>query len=207
MDTYGIQSPEYKRAIAFKAIVFEVGIVLVLIVLILFVLVYFNIIHLDSFFPAQVKQQEQNLTQTVNPLPTGVQVKSKSSTFTKVTPIKILKNNNAISYSNTTTEYIGKIVSIDLKGGKVFNIRTGTDVDYKVLIKFSAGDKETVLTTYFSDIGLPKIQVFSKKGTDSPIPITLSDIKVSDKVIINIESSNTEDYPNDLIKATITKVL
>lgn len=202
-----MQSPEYKRAIAFKAIVFEVGVVLVLIALILFVLVYFKVIRLDSFFPAQVKQQEQNVVQTINPSPTGAPAKSKSTTFKKVSVLKNLKNNNGIRYSNTTTEYEGKIVSIDLIGGKVFNIRTGTNEDYKVMIKYSAGDKGTLLTSYFSDIGLPKIEVFSKRGTEKSIPISLSDLQVSDHVIINIENSNTDDYPNDLIKATITKVL
>ena len=132
---------------------------------------------------------------------------SPPTNFAVETRTKKLKKTNSINYSNTITEYIGTIKSIDLNGGKIFNARIGSDVNYKVLITFSSGDNEEVLTSYYSEEGLRKIYVFSKKGIENPIPIKIADLKIADKIILNIESSNTEEYPNDLIKATITKVL
>lgn len=207
MDKFSVQDEGIKRKSGLKALLMEVGVIVVLIVTLLLVLVYFNIINLDSFFPSQKEQPAKTITQTISPVPTETLVTSKSRSFKKITPIQSLKTSNAIHFSKNTTEYEGKIIEIDLKGGKTFNVKTGTDVEYKALIKFNAGDNNIVLTTFFSEAGLPKIDVFSRDRADKLIPIGLSDLKVNDRIIINLENSNTDEYPNDLIKATITKVL
>lgn len=204
MDSFSVQDEGIKRKSGLVALLMEIGVIVVLIVVIVFVLGYFDIINMSFMFPKQENVQvNQASTNSQSPKIST----SPPTNFAVETRTKKLKKTNSINYSNTITEYIGTIKSIDLNGGKIFNARIGSDVNYKVLITFSSGDNEEVLTSYYSEEGLRKIYVFSKKGIENPIPIKIADLKIADKIILNIESSNTEEYPNDLIKATITKVL
>lgn len=205
MESFSINSDKEKRSSAIRALILEVLVMVTLIVTIVIVLNYFNIINIATFVPFKLPLK-QNQSSSLQPTPAQNIGTAKSNTAKQKALYEILKEDDAINYARTEIEYKGILKVIDRNNGKFFDATKKTNEEYALKIVISAGKSRIPLTSYFSNAGLGKIEVYSKLGDSKPVKMNIEDLKPNDNIILNLVNSTIDDYPNDLIQAIITKV-
>lgn len=182
-----------------KALIFELVIIVGLTALIIGILNYFKVIDLGALIVDNtVATPEKVANLPIVPVKSGgapIQNKVQVSKFQQ--DWFTISKNKAMHVAFSVYEFEGKIVSVDTKKGYDEAYNSG----YSVKIVISVGTDGDKVTLLYPEQAVSKIKVLD----NAKKPLTISDIKVGDKLTINTNLATLRQYPNNYNSVTITK--
>lgn len=182
-----MQNEGKQRKIALKVLIFEFGVIISFVIISIFTLSYLKIINLSPFFPWESVRQDNNLAP--NNLPD------------RSTLLQTLSYNKALHTAYSVIEYEGTIRVIDIRGG----IIPKSNLQYGLFISLNINNVNSPVPYYVGKSRMQNVQIFQRKK-GKQIPMNISDLKPGDRVIMSLNTSLIQRYPDFLNQLTITKI-